>query len=285
MAVHRDVGRLEQALHHRQSQASGWAKCRPSRRRAASRHPRRPRPRRPAGRSRRPGSRARSAVGTVSPWRCHLKATSVVLLQRGGEHRVGAVPVRPQLHVRARPEFLHRAEQRPGVQRGHRLAAQRIVTTPTVSARCGEQVAPQHDPPGRSARSPRRAVRAAVWPTGARRRGAATRLRPPAQRPRARCGASTSTGRIRRAAAGDSQPSTRSTSTGSPRVLCSTNSARRSGGLDGGHREAVLGGDADQGGLAPGRRTDPASARRRRRPGGRVRARATSWLPSSCTSA
>ena len=64
-----------------------------------------------------------------------------MLAQRGGEHRVGAVPVRPQLHVRPGSEVSDGLEQRPGVQRGDRMAAQRVATTPTVSARCGEQVA------------------------------------------------------------------------------------------------------------------------------------------------
>src|SRR3954447_21898298 len=43
-----------------------------------------------------------------------------------GEHRIGAVPVWPELHVRSVAEIVDRIEQRPGVQRGDRVAAQRI---------------------------------------------------------------------------------------------------------------------------------------------------------------
>ena len=86
---------------------------------------RRRRPRRRAGRSRRTGSTARSAgagvdmASTVVPRRT-LRG-SARAAQRGREHGVGAVPVRPQLHVvavgGARIQVARGREQRSGVQR------------------------------------------------------------------------------------------------------------------------------------------------------------------------
>src|SRR5262245_29514825 len=56
-------------------------------------------------------------VRGILPWRSPY-------LEGGGEHRVGAVPVRPELHIRSGTEAVYRVEQRPGVQRGDRVAAQ-----------------------------------------------------------------------------------------------------------------------------------------------------------------
>src|SRR5215217_2469454 len=44
----------------------------------------------------------------------------------GREHRIGAVPVWPELHVRTITEVVDGLEQRPGVQCGHWMAAQRV---------------------------------------------------------------------------------------------------------------------------------------------------------------
>ena len=140
-------------------------------------------------------------------------------------------------------------------------------TTPTVSARCGEQVAYSTTPPGRVSRDRRRpAARAAAWPAratsaGVRRQRASGRRR---SAPSPVHGASTRTrsklpGSQRRS----SRPSTRSTSTGRPRVFCSTSSARRGGGLDRGDPRALLGGDRrEQRRLAagPGAQVQPAAA-------------------------
>src|SRR3954452_2775750 len=41
----------------------------------------------------------------------------------GGEHRIGAVPVWPELHVGTVTEVVDGSEERPGVQCGHRVAA------------------------------------------------------------------------------------------------------------------------------------------------------------------
>src|SRR6476619_1451460 len=43
----------------------------------------------------------------------------------GSEHRIGAVPVWPELHVGPVTETVDRFEQRPGVQCGDRVTAQR----------------------------------------------------------------------------------------------------------------------------------------------------------------
>ena len=69
-------------------------------------------------------SRAKSAAridGAISG--CAMDSP---YFERGGEHRIGAVSVRPQLHVWPVSESVDRIEQRPGVQCRHRLAAQRV---------------------------------------------------------------------------------------------------------------------------------------------------------------
>ena len=162
-------------------------------------------------------------------------------------------------------------------------------TTPTVSARCGEHVAYSTTPPGRVSSiadaSSSRCSRASAGTS----RGLAppARLRPCGAARRGPVhGASTST-RSKPGSSPESRPSTRTTSTGSPRVFCSTNSARRGVGLDRGHPGARLAPDARPAARScrPGPRTGPASGRRRPSTGASVSARATSWLPSSCTSA
>ena len=71
-------------------------------------------------------ARAKSAAridGAISGLRDMARSP---YFEGGREHRVGAVPVRPQLHVRPVTEVVDRIEQRPGVQRRHRMAAQRV---------------------------------------------------------------------------------------------------------------------------------------------------------------
>src|SRR5689334_1867269 len=77
-------------------------------------------------------SRAKSAAsidGAISG-RSALPDMNVTLLgvdlQGRSEHGVGAVAVWPQLNVRAVAQVGHRLEQRPGIQRGHRMPAQRV---------------------------------------------------------------------------------------------------------------------------------------------------------------
>ena len=82
-----------------------------------------------ARRSRRPGSTARSwrsHVAHRSPARAGVCHAVTAHFERSGEHRVGAVPMWPELHVGTVAEIVDRVEMRPGVQRGDRMAAQRV---------------------------------------------------------------------------------------------------------------------------------------------------------------
>src|SRR6201997_1094084 len=76
-------------------------------------------------------SRAKSAasIGRAISGRSVLPDMDVSLLgayfEGRGEHGVGAVPVRPQLNVGTVTQIGDGLEQRPGIERGHRVTAQR----------------------------------------------------------------------------------------------------------------------------------------------------------------
>ena len=111
-------------------------------------------------------------------------------------HRVGAVHVRPQLHVgpvvvqvdrrrRARCRGPRRARRRSRPRCPARAAARSAsLTTSCVSTRCGEHVTYATTPPGRTARSAEtsRSRCSALEPGQVGRRAAPARLRPTAQR-------------------------------------------------------------------------------------------------------
>ena len=173
--------RLEQRLDDRAARSSGWARsgC-PSRRRAASR-------RRSTAAASSPSS-AKSAAridGAMSGPAMRAHPT----LQGRGEHRIGSVPVWPQLHVRPVTEIVDRVEQRPGVQRRDRVAAQCVGDDADGLGQMRRTRRVQHHPAaGGSAGSPRPAARAAAWPaSGHRRVGAATGPPACAAAHRARC--------------------------------------------------------------------------------------------------
>jgi hypothetical protein len=66
---------------------------------------------------------ARHERQTTEPW----ARSSRQAAQRGGEHGVGAVPVWPKLRVGPLPEtVIDGFEERPGIQRAHRVTAQRV---------------------------------------------------------------------------------------------------------------------------------------------------------------
>ena len=190
--------------------------------------------------------------------------------QRGGEHGVGAVPVRPQLDVGPLPQLGRRARTAAGCPArtpGDGAARRR----PPRRFRRGAANRSHRAPRRRagSARSRRPAARVAAWPAPARRPAGAANAPPAgaATRP-ARC-------RARRRAPGRSpardpvcRPSTRSTSTGSPRVFCATRSARRGDGSTAVTRAPELDAQARPAARScrPARRTGPATARCRRRP-------------------
>ena len=187
------------------------------------------RPRRPAGRSRRTGSTARSAGArragyahrVESPRRIGARARLSPCAAARREHGVGAVPVRPQLHGRARRRGPGTPGQaRPGVgsaPSGRAGGVGRHHADGLGQVRRARGVGTT--PPGRVSRSPRPAARAAAWSAPARRRaGAASAPRAGGAARPARCTARRpAPGRSRRSERGESRPSEACTVTGSPR--------------------------------------------------------------------
>ena len=210
--------------------------------------------------------------------------------QQRQEHRVGAVPVRPQLDVRAARQIRARRAQRRGRRQRPTSprAAGTSTTTPAVSARCGEHVTYATTPPGRTAPAPRasssRCSRASAGRSPACRRQRASGRRRSAPSPVH--GASSST-RSKPARQAGSRPVGRprtSTSTGSPHSAGRTSPARcgarstavsrRRAGRPA-RRAAPPCRPARRTGRASGRPGPPAVPRRARA--------ATSWQPSSWT--
>ena len=283
MAVHRDVGPLEQALHHRQPDGQvrhevvvHHVDMHP----VGAVHGRRLVGR--AGRSRRPGSTARSAGRCTwrSPYfagrprtsrRCRAGAARAARTARRRDRRRRSNSGRVSSAVTGwrRSASATTPDRLGQVRRAGRV--QHHSARPGQPDRRGQQLALQL--------GQRRAHRRAGGATAPPACAAAHRARCTARRP--------APGRIPVRAPG-SRPSTRSTSTGRPRVFSSTRSARRGGRLDRGdaaHRPASRSRPA-----ARSCRPGPAHRSSQRPPSGpssaaSVSARATSWLPSSCTSA
>ena len=259
VAVERQVGRRAAAPSPPAGRGSGWARSgRPSRRRAASRR-RRAQPTAAASSARRAKSADRmlgAIIGCTAPGYAAPSPASGVPVrgghdqplrgsagaaQQGEEHRVGAVPVRPQLHARAR----RRGRARPA-------GSGRASSCSTLRA-CLPQRRPAHD--ARGLGQVRRAGHVgdhAAGPHGAQRRGEQLALQlgqrrrrprgggasaPPAAGAarRARCTARRrAPGRRRRVGQRRrSRPSAACTVTGSPSTARRTSSARCSARLDG----------------------------------------------------
>ena len=266
MAVHRDVGDREQALHHRQSQRQirhevvvHHVDVHP----VGAVHGRRPR--RPAGRSRRPGSTARSAGAATCGRLLDSSAT------RSAAANIASVPCRcghswtygpsPRSSTPART-----AAGCPAPSPAGGAARRRPRRPSRPDAVNTSRTAPRRR--AGSARSPLPAARAAASPARARRRAGA------ASAPRAGAAARPDRCTARRPAPGriagsrpDSRPSTRSTSTGKPRVFSLDELGTVRAGSTAVTRAPDLRADAPPAARScrPGPRTGPASDRRRRR--------------------
>ena len=190
------------------ARGSGWARsgC-PSRRRAPSRRAARS----GATSSARSAKSADRMLGEIwTPMAAESSgsgSTGSAAAQQGEVHRVGAVPVRPELHVRAVAEVRHAGQaaagRRPARRRRRRRRCSTSATTPRVSARCGEQVDVGDDAAGPDGverrveqvalqraparRRPRAAAASAPRAGGAARRARCTARRPaPGRTPPAR---------------------------------------------------------------------------------------------------
>ncbi len=165
------------------------------------------------------------------------------------------------------------ANSAAGVQRGHRMAPQRIGDHADGLGQVRRTGRVQHHAAGSGQRDRRRrAARAAAWPAPEHRPGCAAIGLPGAGAAhRGRCRARRrGPGRNRPAGSAVSRPSTRSTSTARPRVFCSTISARRGLRFDRGDGCRPAGRRWQRSGPScrRARRTGPASVRRRRRSAG-----------------
>ena len=256
------------------------------------------RPRRPGGRSRPTGCSARSGLPT--PVRIAGAGASLGRVRVAGaaqqrqEHRVGAVPVRPQLHVGPVAEVGHAGQQRRGRRRRSTLATRRRARRPR---RPGSR-------PGAASRSRRRRRRRA----GRRRSAARSSSRCSGASAGRSAGGAASAPRAaaQRAEAGarhvDQHPVEATPAATAGRVPSATTTLVRPGvagaararpagpGAAASRRRAAARRAARRARRAArpcrrGRRTGRASARRGPSSGAAARASATSWLPSSWTPA